>query len=995
MQIYLQPSGRGTWRTVIRWCLWLFAIAGATLQAQTKIHATQDHLDLIININNVATQGEFELRGLTANFPYPILSTISVVDSAGNIVPRLADTLRWLGRTDMAENCWPIAEIWRPILEYHEENQHLPPNPNPEQQQPPPLVTEVRWTDPIPVKTMLVMDVSSSMVEEMADAIEGLELYINHMRSIDRTGLVQFTGKVDVIVPMTGDTALLKRTVNTVVHKPATAIYDALQAGIKGLKSETNRRGVIIYTDGKDNSSKTKALAVIDSAKTYNLPIYTIALGTSTQEDTLKMIADSTNGLFLKAATAKEMQLIFGKLSVIMQNYYVMAHASPDPYFNRTWRLVDVTVNLPDFNGRGRGRYFVPGRAKHLQTDLEVTLAAITDSTRLVSGDTINVVYPGEPYQYAITVRNLGLAVADSVKLIQLLPDSVRFLQADPAPEFTGQPGLSWEINELLPQERVTFSVKVQLSQDIPQDWTTRISTATIAARNDTNLMNNFATDTVFIRSRPLPPRPKFNLAITQQVLSDTSIRIAGQLFPAVLRANQYRYRLKVQNFGPVTARDFNLWDILPDSVHILSSSLNPSSQQGDSLFWKFDALARGDSLTVEMEVLAPVNLPVTPRPLVNVSGVTAKDDTLAHDNLASTLIYAMARATDPQVFKVDVALFQSVLTDSLALVGRDTLRFVGVGETYTYTLKVTNLSAVPAQAVIVSMLLPDSVRVHTFQPAPSHATPDSLIWSLGVLLPQTTMTLDFKATVAAHMPTGRNLLSNQAWVTAANEDPTRLANNMVASTVINLVHTDSDWQPLIEAIPAVVKSGNSITVRVQVTAPVAAWDLRVYLANGQMDTTYGDAFIAAHGLPPAQWTVIDPTYTDTKLPVDVAQAELVFEIRAVDFRDQWKSARATVTIESEGNEDVIIDRDVFIPDQDFELPIKFKLKSDSEVVLQLYDITGTRITKIVESQFRTGWNTYHWNGLTENGQKIGSGFYILTVRSNEYQRWKKLMLVR
>ncbi|HEX9971008.1 MAG TPA: FlgD immunoglobulin-like domain containing protein, partial [bacterium] len=76
-------------------------------------------------------------------------------------------------------------------------------------------------------------------------------------------------------------------------------------------------------------------------------------------------------------------------------------------------------------------------------------------------------------------------------------------------------------------------------------------------------------------------------------------------------------------------------------------------------------------------------------------------------------------------------------------------------------------------------------------------------------------------------------------------------------------------------------------------------------------------------------------------------------------------------------------------------LPIKFKISSDRLVRLEIYDITGTRISRLTESQFNAGWNTYRWDGLTENGQKIGSGFYILTIHSGEYSAWKKLIIVR
>jgi len=1519
------------------------------------------HNDLIISVNNIAIHGEIRLRGLDANFPYPILSTISVVDSLGDIVPGLADTLRWLDPTDIAENGLPITQIWEPILEYHEENRLFPPNPNLYDQKPLPLITEVRWTEPLPTSTMLVMDVSTSMTEEIDDAKEGACLYINLMRPVDRGGVVEFSSTVAVYQEMTGDTALLKQTINDADLSAGTAIYDALIAAIDGIKSEVGRRGIIVYTDGQDNNSSFTPEAVIDSARTYNLPIYTIALGNETQENILKQIADSTSGIFFKAATAEEMKIIYGKLSVLMQNYYVMAHASPDPFFNKTWRLVDITVNLPGWDGQGIGRYFVGGPPPSLNTDLAVDLESITDTTIAVAGDSFNAVYPGDNFQYLIKMKNFGPNLADTVKLVHMLPDSVQFINASLPPEFvafdslgwtlsgivpqgevnisvnvklaanvsrtltdlvseakisaqndtlaannvsidtikvlfpeiprnydlslsqtaitdtiielagdsvqavllgddyayslkiknTGpataydftlwdvfpdsvtlstfnipptiqttdtlywqfdslivgdsititfdatvtdsipvkhfplintamldaendtlaennvtsttvyaiekqqqehgptdlslqfksetdttiivyqnpvnavmpgdrfsyritvnnlglnpadtvriihslpdsvdfitsnfepriikndsiswefmnlqpqekidiqvdviladdvprelielisdaqifssddttstnnfaidtvrvlfkEPGhlknydlalsqialtdttiefqgstvaavlqgdvyhyslsfanrgpvtahdislwdiipdsvtvssfsifparqtadslfwnfdsltvgdtarvnfevtvsetlpftpfplvsrsgviaendtllennfarstvyaiqkmheiagatdvalifnsvtdstvidnntlynavkpgddfsyliqvknlgpnladtvklvhtlpdsvkyldatipplssvkdsLSWEFNNFQPGSEINISISVQFAETVPNAFNELISSAVVSAPNDTFPDNNFATDIIKVLTSELPAARKYNLAISQQVFADTSIIIAGKPVPAVLLGDNYRYKLVVKNFGPGLAQNFILWDMIPDSILISDFNIPPFRQTNDSLFWRIDSLTVNESISIEFDARIFDELPFTPFPLFNQSGLVADLDTLSEDNTSSSLIYAIARPRpiEPKLRNADIALHQWVLTDSFAVAANDTLWYARKGETYSYNIIVSNVSQLAAESVRVVSILPDSITAHNFDPLPEIVADDSVRWFLGVLLPQTSVELHYDATVAPAMPIGKNLLIHQSNATASNEDPTRLFNNNATSTVINLVKPAGDWQPFIEATPPVVKVGNSISVRIKVTVPIESWDLWVYLANGQIETNYGNDFIASNLLVPDVWTEIDPQYTDTKMVSNNEKEPITFELRVVDVFGEFKSAQAEVTLERDDDFDV--DRNVFVPDRENELPIKFKLSANHQVCLELFDITGTRITKIVEGQFQVGWNTFSWDGLTENGQKIGSGFYILTIRSGEYQAWKKLMIVR
>ncbi len=1560
MNLPLAQKNKSFFSNAILLWIFLFSLYPLCLSAQSDPNFIMDQQGLIINVNNIATHGEISLRDLTANFPYPIMATISVVDNNGVIVTGLADTLRWLKPNDVAENGLPINQIWQPVLEYHEEDRSFPPDPNLYHQLPETQLTEVRWTELVQTSTMLVMDVSSSMREEIDEAKAGACLYVDLMRSVDRGGVVQFSGTVDLFQDMTADATLLKEIINSAILKENTAVYDGILAAIRGIKTELGRRTVIVYTDGGDNSSNSTPEAVIDSAQAYNLPIYSIALGNATEDLVLQQIADSTGGIFFKAATEEEMEEIYRKLSVLMQNYYVMAYASPDPFFNNKWRLVDVKVNLPDREGRGIGRYFVGGPPANMNTDVSAWLASTTDTSIDISGTSMNAVKPGEIYEYTLKAKNLGLRLADTVKVIHFLPDSVEFLNASVTPNFVSDDSLEWIFNDIVPQRELNIAVDVRLRDNIPRTLTDLISEVKVSAVKDTNKVNNFDSDTVKVLFPDLPqnydlgvtqqvltdttirlgenevfaivagdsyqclltitnfglgtaydfslwnvfpdwvtpinlsipatggnldslfwqfdslavgdsiqiafdlvvadslpyypfplineseliasndttpdnnststtvyaikkpgpislptdlaialssvtdttiyvnqdsvnavfpgdtfsyliqvtnlgtnptdtvqviqllpdsvnfisasPQPKFsqkdslkwefynfqpgekqaisvnvkladtvpeqltelisqanlfgandltlsnnsaldtvqiiskepqpqknydlslsqtvitdttiwlqgdsvkavlqgdsyryslsftnsgsatayditlwdiipdsvklsafniqpsvqitdslswmfdsltvgnsiqitfdaevadslpitpfplinqsgliaqndtlvennfsvttvygiqkqeaekpgaadvalslvsltdtsivedqkrynavkpgekfqylisvknngpnsadslklfhqlpdsvqfldatvpaqildrtslfwefdnikagaelkiavsvqlsadapkeltelissafltatndstennnfaadtvkvlfhelpislnyNLAVSQEVSYDTTITVGGETVRAVWRGNNYNYFLKVQNFGPVTARDFRLWDALPDSISISNISLAPVIQNPDSLFWQLDSLARGDSIIIALAVSVAEALPYTPFPLFNRTGLIAEHDTSIVDNISSSQIYAIERSGGPRPFQSDIAVTQAVVTDSFAVVRNDTSRFAKIGEIYSYTITITNVSSVAAQDVKVINILPDSVTISDYQPLPEFITEDSLVWSLGALLPQTKIDLHFNAIVASQMPIGKNFLINEVKVTASNEDPTRLSNNHSTSTVINLVKPPGDWQPYIEALPQIVKAGNPISVRVKVTAPIESWELWIYLANGQIDSSYGNSFIASNSLAPDVWKTIDPAYSETRLYTEAKKEELIFELRAWDVLGELKTAKATVTVESD--DDLVIDKDVFIPDRDNELPIRFKLSSDRQVRLEIFDITGTKITNVADGQFQAGWNTYAWNGLTDNGQKIGSGFYILTIRSGEYQAWKKLMIVR
>ena len=198
---------------------------------------------------------------------------------------------------------------------------------------------------------------------------------------------------------------------------------------------------------------------------------------------------------------------------------------------------------------------------------------------------------------------------------------------------------------------------------------------------------------------------------------------------------------------------------------------------------------------------------------------------------------------------------------------------------------------------------------------------------------------------------------------------------------------------PYIEADPKVVTVGELIKVRVSVDHEVASWDLWVYLANNQIDSSYGDVFIKNTKLIPDQWFRVEPDYKPIALLTNAKQEPIKFEIHTLDEYGNRAIANTDVMIH-EAN-DLSLDRNTFEPDLQDPLQIRFRLSSSRSAQLDLYDIAGRHISLLTEGVFPAGWSTYYWNGLTREGVKVGSGVYIVTLRAGEYNDWKKFMIVR
>lgn len=983
-------------RDVVSWLVFCFG----SLTVLSAVHSQSKYANRIlfqdsvtVTVTNIAIDSEFSFRGLTADFPYPVISTISIIDNRGNPILGLADTLSWLDPDDVTQIGLPVSAVWSRLLEYHLEDPQLPADPDLYNQLPRPRFTEVRESTRLPTTTILVMDASGSMEEEIADAKAGAILYVDQLRPTDQAGVVVFGTTVKDFQPLTDQTELLRAAINRASAEGFTALYDAILVAVNDIKGKGGRQGIIVYTDGKDNRSvNATPRSVIDSCRVHNIPVFTIALGDSTNETNLIRVAEQTGGLFFKVASAEEMAVIYLKLSELIQNYYLMAHSSPDPVRNDTWRVVDITMNAANFTGQGVGQYFVAAPPPPPPTDLEVTMQSITDSA-IVAGDSmLNAVFPGDQYQYEIRIINRGPSKSDTVRLIQFLPDSVRFVDSNLAPASIENNLLSWEFTDFEAGAENNIQVSVAFAANIPPDLVKLPSLASVTAANDTLLSNNAARDTVLVLTAPVRI-PHYDLEISQTVLTDTTAIVAGESVPATRPGRIFDYSIAVKNLGPGLASDFTVFDVIPDSVVFGGFNIEPSLQTGNTVFWQLDSLSAGDAITLAFQARVSDSLMTFPFEVLNISEVYAERDTNSANDSTTTITFVIPNDNIALPNEADLSVTQVAVTDSFTVENGDTLRFVRNGEDYDLAIRVVNESLIFAQNVRVVSVLPDSASVSDYEPVAAKVTADSVAWTFPLIEPGGSRLLQLSALLAQSMPLGLNALIHHTTVSAKNENPALLGNNAATDTLFNFSRPGGDIGPLIEALPAIIDVGDSVQVRVQIRVESNGWDLWVKFEDSSIDSTYGDTFIRNRPITLNEWMTLSPRFGGTRLTTDSEQEEIIFEVRNTDVLGTLRTARAAVVIQSSNA--MVLERNIFAASREDLLGINFKLSSNRSVRLDLYDVAGSLITTIADAPFSAGWNTYNWDGTTRSGQKIGSGLYIITLRSGGYSAMKKVMVVR
>lgn len=214
------------------------------------------------------------------------------------------------------------------------------------------------------IDIMLALDISDSMLEQdltpnrLSAAKEVARNFING-RFQDRIGLVVFAGEAFSICPLTNDYKLLtdyiEEVTPTMIPTAGTAIGSALATAINRLRNVDSKSKVtILISDGSNTAGQLDPITAADLAKSFNIRLYTIAVGKDIKggeldESTLRTIAKEGNGQFFRATDNTTLNAIFSQINtlekiVIKDN--IQRDVEDYYYIYLNWALVFILLSF-------------------------------------------------------------------------------------------------------------------------------------------------------------------------------------------------------------------------------------------------------------------------------------------------------------------------------------------------------------------------------------------------------------------------------------------------------------------------------------------------------------------------------------------------------------------------------------------------------------------------------------------------------------------------
>jgi uncharacterized repeat protein (TIGR01451 family) len=451
---------------------------------------------------------------------------------------------------------------------------------------------------------------------------------------------------------------------------------------------------------------------------------------------------------------------------------------------------------------------------------------------------------------------------------------------------------------------------------------------------------------------------------------------------------------------------------VLPDSV----------INAGDTLSFALGNLPAGSDTTVTVNPTVVSELPFAPFPLVNTILASADNAVPPQQSFVDTVL-----AYIPAEPLTDVCIITTIEADSFVISGNDTTWYVEAGDTFCISMTVKNKGSVPATNVILTYIPP----VLTF--GSNFSGGDTLTWLLGALPPFADTTITICPTVTDTLTRNNVPLDNTTTVSADNDDPTAPGPNTAQDTLFAFRRlpqfADLSIRKSVQSDSFSVQQGDTTwyikpnipftyTIRVENIGSITAQNVVVTDRLPAVLTALPNTFVPSNGFYAGDsivWQLgnlaagavrlirFDAVIENTILENN----QEVVNTAAVNAANQDTSqTNATVStspaifVRPPLREDCAyftLDFNVFEPDNGLPLGINFELATAKAAVIELLDISGYRIARLYDETFNAGVNRREWNGVLDNGLTVGSGTYIITLRTKDGKLicWKKVIVRR
>lgn len=213
-----------------------------------------------------------------------------------------------------------------------------------------------------PITMALLLDTSGSMREELSQVQEAAKSFVATLRPEDRALVVDFDENVYLLQDTTADQALLRQAIEGTDAEGGTALYDAIFAAYRKLRSIEGRKAIVLLTDGADTNSRFSYNKVLEWTRTHDVTIYSIGLGATVLDvgirSSMKQLADETGGRSYFPSTAGGLADVYQQIAEDLRSQYYLTYSPTNQKLDGTWRKIKLETRARGVKLKTRKGYY-------------------------------------------------------------------------------------------------------------------------------------------------------------------------------------------------------------------------------------------------------------------------------------------------------------------------------------------------------------------------------------------------------------------------------------------------------------------------------------------------------------------------------------------------------------------------------------------------------------------------------------------------------------
>lgn len=212
-----------------------------------------------------------------------------------------------------------------------------------------------------PLRVQIAFDASSSVSgRRLRSLLAAVGRVFDEMRPGDRIGVMTFSDRLQVKVPMTDDLATARAALARVAADGQTALRDAVVLGLTLAEGQEARSLVLLFTDGEDNASWISDDGVIEFARRADAILHVIHVDnhlTFEPNPLIDRLVQATGGREFRASSEDDLTRLalagFGE----MRSRYLLTYVPKGPS-RPGWHDVKVRLRNRDGTVKTRPGYF-------------------------------------------------------------------------------------------------------------------------------------------------------------------------------------------------------------------------------------------------------------------------------------------------------------------------------------------------------------------------------------------------------------------------------------------------------------------------------------------------------------------------------------------------------------------------------------------------------------------------------------------------------------